>query len=950
LWDVGVTSRDLEVRPEWNGTQTGTAATSALRSYINNPQLFVLLSDAKTSARLVKATLNETLLQQTLRQEGMPVTADSMQLMRLLATLRLSLPPFSNQGEPPLTYPLPANSWTDNDILGIAVNMVQATQAVADQNILTSDQATHGFAYFLDPNTRLGVRVSPYVTEMAVRVKRISSNQIEVEEFFEIWNPYSVDLRGVRYNYGGWSGARYEGAGFSPEARTLWGYLGRASTQGPDRYSFKVIKNTGADGGTSRVVAYNPSTHFVMRARPYLQHSSFWANLAIGTAVDESPKHAVSIAPIYSSGLSAQGETSNLVYFIPGFRFGPIGSEAWASFQIDDPRMGPATRYTSNYVSESSTSPMTYSWKFYANQHSLAGITAGPKVLSPFGDGYNQNFAPPSGSLDAALATFALPRRPLLSLGDLGSVFIHRPWKTLSFAAKMSPTDAGVPTGVTSSSYPTALLDLLTTAGTTTDRTDLPLKVAASQPPSIYNQTSLALRAQSSQTLFDSSASAALPQLRPIRGRINLNAASKATLSQLLRAPMRVVRSRGVEQRMSALGLLDGSVSAALDSDLIVRIAPEDADAMADELTLPPTDPNAIRPLRSMADLGKLKAIPPLHLKYPDAVVDAAVARLAQFGTLRQQIYTVDVISQSYLPGQPGVAGAEARMLATVHFDTFTRQYRIASIEKGLPLHLANDTTGITWTSGGARPWIGQTQLSSDGADSARSGSVNVDEESWMEANIQGPGTLSYFQLRKGIGSKLKVEIDGIARLDETGDAIWSQRSLGIPRGLHRVRWIHKMSVSPEEDEGAWVDRVAFAPSSAGYNAWADLHFTADELNNDPLTTPLEHFNTDNSVNHLDYAFDRSPRVASALPPVTESVLAEAGGRYLTIRFARRKNAPNLTYVTEASADLKVWTPGGTEVQVEPGPTGNTDYVTVRDTVPIAPEARRFLRVRVSQD
>jgi hypothetical protein len=92
-----------------------------------------------------------------------------------------------------------------------------------------------------------------------------------------------------------------------------------------------------------------------------------------------------------------------------------------------------------------------------------------------------------------------------------------------------------------------------------------------------------------------------------------------------------------------------------------------------------------------MADLGKLTSIKKLHTLYPDPVVDAIVGRLAQFGTVRQQIYTVDIVARALNrkleerrlsnPDLPRVVTAEVRFLARIYFDTFSRRGFVESIE-----------------------------------------------------------------------------------------------------------------------------------------------------------------------------------------------------------------------------------------------------------------------------
>ena len=76
-----------------------------------------------------------------------------------------------------------------------------------------------------------------------------------------------------------------------------------------------------------------------------------------------------------------------------------------------------------------------------------------------------------------------------------------------------------------------------------------------------------------------------------------------------------------------------------------------------------------------------------LYGKYPQSVITAMLGRLAQFGTVRQQAYTVDLVVRGLNPnartavGAPKVPTSEVRLQARVSFDTFTRKAFIESLQ-----------------------------------------------------------------------------------------------------------------------------------------------------------------------------------------------------------------------------------------------------------------------------
>lgn len=697
---LGTYSRDFDVRPEWDGNRDQAEARKFLRSYVNNPDLYRLMSGEAAGTAgpaLVSNTLDERTLANILTARGFSATESWMQIMRLLAVLRLSLPPHQNLAVPAAHVPLDLNTWTDHDIWGIALNIVQASDASSDQNLVAWNRSAHP-NNFEDPNGRTGVRLSPYVTEAAIKLTRTGSNAFTATEYLEMWNPYPIDLRNRLYDIGETTGNRWPTAGGS-----LWSNTGVDGTAwritnipGPAAGGFSTItlgtKNIVLSG--TNINIQGAGDGFRVRMSPFLVDAAYRG----ATGRD----YQVSKAPSYSnSNASASDQFPyQLTMWIPANQMPAANGESvWYSFQIDDPRMGPFTRYSTNRVGTptnwtSANDQLTawpYTWQGYFNQHSLAGITDGPKVASSFGDGYNINFGqnwpaswPKNATgLNRALATFALPSRPFRNVGELSTVFAFRPWKTLGFAATTAPEFGTLTAPAETDKRPASLLDYLTTLGTITDSSTLNYKNTPGSNTGGFNEANIALREQDKRWLFESVDASGNPTgpIRPIRGKINLNSADRSTLAALLRAPYRMVDSLGLRNWSGFAGLN----AAEWAPDLKVTIDPQDAEAIATAIT----DPSrGIRPLRTLGDLSRLDTagvLAPLYAKYPESVVDAIVNRLAQFGTIRQQIYTVDVLARTLNPKARAqgrdVVTAEARLLARVYFDTFSRKAFIEYLE-----------------------------------------------------------------------------------------------------------------------------------------------------------------------------------------------------------------------------------------------------------------------------
>src|SRR5207302_629907 len=62
-----------------------------------------------------------------------------------------------------------------------------------------------------------------------------------------------------------------------------------------------------------------------------------------------------------------------------------------------------------------------------------------------------------------------------------------------------------------------------------------------------------------------------------------------------------------------------------------------------------------------------------------------------------------------------------------------------------LELAEALDTTNLVWTTNGASPWIGQSLVTHDGVDAARSGAIGDSQTTSFQTTVNGPGTLSFW-------------------------------------------------------------------------------------------------------------------------------------------------------------------------------------------------------------
>jgi type II secretory pathway pseudopilin PulG len=767
-------SRDFDVRPEWHGDRAvkpsdptrpdKLPSTDFLRSYLNNPALFdlflgngnvgpnLLVTNEIDNSILEKRLMSNASKLKPVPKKGQSSYDDWMQVMRLLSILRRSLPPYiatgaavaQSDGQIPNI-----NNWSNHDIWGIALNILQASAPISDHNLFAYDPianspaGTPGGNAYKDPNLRLGIRISPYITECAIQIVKTASGYT-FNDYVEVWNPYpfyftttgGANGTPFQYRVGEFTGSAWPSTSTGGNAiygmketpyNVTSGINGPKSIPPPGEFRvFKLTRNVSAKDVAAQPPGVAPGIE--LRMRPFLQNISYYSNdMYVRDANNtENGYYCVSMAAVYNSEMSSLWAWFSPQNGLPTKE----GESKWYSFQIDDPRMGPIRRNNFNYPRTRGPSQdqvgaaIKYSWQGYFDKHTLAGMESDPNYDNDRGktfngrSGYNANFGDnwPGGITSGdnekfakMMATFALPGRPLNNIGELGSVFANRPWRTLNFANSITPAAAEDSPPVSPNSdaakRPAAFLDYFTTLGTTTNHTNLFYR----RPGSTATANSVASRSESvvprtqdKNWLFDKVTGNKPNQvpggnLRPIRGRINLNTASKRVLAALLKPAYRLPASLGLQQSGAFVGTAKAADPNNPMSDLLVQIQPDDAEMLAEAIA-ETSDAKAIRPLRTLSDLSRLydknqSVMRALYEKYPETVIDAMMGRLAQFGTIRQQIYTVDIVARALNPRRekervenpdaklPREASAEVRMRARVYFDTFSRKSFIESVE-----------------------------------------------------------------------------------------------------------------------------------------------------------------------------------------------------------------------------------------------------------------------------
>jgi hypothetical protein len=263
------------------------------------------------------------------------------------------------------------------------------------------------------------------------------------------------------------------------------------------------------------------------------------------------------------------------------------------------------------------------------------------------------------------------------------------------------------------------------------------------------------------------------------------------------------------------------------------------------------------------------------------------------------------------------------------------------------------DNQTLSWTTGGNAPWSGVLLPSHDGTDSARSGLIGTDGESWLATSVTGPGTLSFWWKVDSEESfdLLTLSVGGSEVESISGMTDWQEVAVPIPAGTQTVRWSYAKddSFSDGRDAG-WVDQVTFV--ATGFANWIG-GFPSIPSN---LRGPLDDADRDGFANQVEYYQNTSPADGRARGGISAPVL-HAPGQF-TATFRRNKNTPDATGAVQWTPDLTNWALSGqaiggtvvTMVQTVNTSPADHDLVTVTGAVTGNPPQGVYLRLRVVQN
>lgn len=158
--------------------------------------------------------------------------------------------------------------------------------------------------------------------------------------------------------------------------------------------------------------------------------------------------------------------------------------------------------------------------------------------------------------------------------------------------------------------------------------------------------------------------------------------------------------------------------------------------------------------------------------------------------------------SAGVISGTPMVSGTfDVTLSATNAQGSGMQAFRLTVAPAAISVAEALDQAVRIFQLSGNANWFGQSSITFDGIDAARSGDIDDNQSSTIETTIIGPGTVSFrWRVESESGFDfLRVSLDGQVQASISGNTAWETRSLTLPTGSHVVRWSYTKDVSLSE-------------------------------------------------------------------------------------------------------------------------------------------------------
>ncbi len=159
-------------------------------------------------------------------------------------------------------------------------------------------------------------------------------------------------------------------------------------------------------------------------------------------------------------------------------------------------------------------------------------------------------------------------------------------------------------------------------------------------------------------------------------------------------------------------------------------------------------------------------------------------------------------------------AGAYRLVASNAYGVVFSKPAKLAVI---IPLGEALDTTNRAWTTSGSALWYGQTNITHDNVDAARSGDIGNSQETVLQTTVvtnwSGHCTFWWKVSSEDYFDVLEFRLNGVLQTSISGEVDWQPCSIAIPAGTNTLQWRYSKDASYGDGQDAgWVDQFVFLP------------------------------------------------------------------------------------------------------------------------------------------
>jgi len=142
---------------------------------------------------------------------------------------------------------------------------------------------------------------------------------------------------------------------------------------------------------------------------------------------------------------------------------------------------------------------------------------------------------------------------------------------------------------------------------------------------------------------------------------------------------------------------------------------------------------------------------------------------------------------------------------------------KFAKITTFYPLGDALDATNLNWTTTGNAQWFGQTNVTHDGVDAARSGGIGASQETILQTTLATnyPGNVTFWWKvsSEQFFDILEFRVNGVSQTNISGEVDWKQVSIPVAAGTNVLQWRYSKDATFDSGlDAAFVDQFAFAP------------------------------------------------------------------------------------------------------------------------------------------